>query len=163
MARNTQRTSAGWRLGGSQFIVSALVGRECAGNVGCAVNDPGTTKSTSKPASRPEGAVAAIRPDAPLEPPAPPILLGAEELLIHPDPDTAATEAPAGSATVAEPDRSSTTDAIPAAKPNAEKSRPLPKPKVAQKKRVRTARPAEPANSAGTASSPFALPGNSHP
>lgn len=122
----------------------------------------------SKSVSKPESAVAAIPPDAPptakaIEPPAPPIQLGAEELLIHPDPDAAATEAPAGSATVSEPDASSTTAAIPAAKPNVEKPRPLPKPKVAQKKRVRTARPATPANSAGTPSNPFALPGNSHP
>jgi hypothetical protein len=129
--------------------------------------------------AKPEGAVAAIRPDAPLDadstettsptaktigPPAPPILLGAEELLIHPDPD-AAVEAPAGSTTVAAPDTSLTTAAVSAAKPKAAKSAPLPKPKVAQKKkRVRTARPAEPANSAGAFSSPFgALPGTSHP
>jgi hypothetical protein len=138
---------------------------------------PGATEADP---SKPESAVAAIRPDAPLdadtietalpaakairsiEPPAPPNLLGAEELLIHPDP--AAAEAPAGSTNVSAPDTNSTTAAIPAAKPNAAKSAPVPKPKVAQKKRVRTARPAEPANSAGAFSSPFgALPGNSHP
>jgi hypothetical protein len=146
------------------------IAKETAGP-GAAAAEP--SKSTSKSASRPESAVAALPPDAPppanaIEPPAPSIQIGAEELLIHPDPDAAATEAPAGSATVSEPDTSSTTAAIPTAKPNAEKSRPLPKPKiaqnkVAQKKRVRTARPAAPANSAATASNPFALPGNSQP
>jgi len=137
------------------------IAKETAGP-GAAAAEP------SQSASKPESAVAALPPDAPppanaIEPPAPSIQLGAEELLIHPDPDAAATEAPAGSATVSEPDTRSTTAAIPAAKPNAEKSRPLPKPKVAQKKRVRTARPAAPANSAATASNPFALPGNSQP
>jgi len=142
------------------IMPSEHIAKEAAG--------PGAVEAEpSKSASRPESAVAAIQPDAPptaktIEPPAPP-MLGAEELLIHPDPDAAATEAPAGAATGAEPDTSSTTAAIPAAKPSVEKSRPSPKPKVAQKKRVRTARPAEPANSAGTLSSPFALPGNPHP
>jgi len=141
---------------------------------------PGATAAEpSKPASKPESAVAAIRPDAPfnsdapetapsaaktIEPLAPPIQLGAEELLIHPDPDAAASDAPAAATTVSEPATGSTTAAIPAAKPNAAKSAPLPKPKVAQKKRVRTARPAEPAKPAGTPSSPFgALPGSPQP
>jgi hypothetical protein len=146
---------------------------------------PGAAEAEpSKSASKPESAVAAIRPDAPLdadstetaspaskaiEPPAPPNLLGAEELLIHPDPDAAATDAPAASTAVSEPVTTPTTAAIPAAKPNAVKPNaakpaPLPKPKVAHKKPVRTASKPAPANSAGTLSSPFgALPGNSHP
>ena len=140
------------------IVPSEDIAKETAG--------PGAAEP-SQSASKPESAVAALPPDAPppanaIEPPAPPIQLGAEELLIHPDPDAAATEAPAGPATVSEPDTSSTTAAIPAAKPNSEKSRPLPKPKVAQKKRVRTARPAAPANSAAP-SNPFAPPSNSQP
>jgi hypothetical protein len=119
-----------------------------------------------------EPAVAVIRPDAPLgevsasappelaetaaasdtatiEPQAPPALLGAEEPLIYPDPDTS-SPLPAA--------------AIPTTEAQAQTSTPLPKPKVGPKKRVRTARRVEPANAPADPTSPFGtLPGNTHP